>query len=357
MGKLKFLFFILIISFYSVSAQNFKKHKVEKGETIYSIAKKYNVAESDIFKLNPKVKDKALQINAILKIPNGKSTTSKDNPESYEVQKGDTFYGIAKKFNISVNNIKKFNSNLDPNDLKVGQKIFLKEQNKEISVQVVVDEETTNEYEDDIQAQDLIHVVKKGETLYKIAHKYQTTIQNIKDLNPSMGKTLPANYQLVIKKGIAVDNEVVEVVAVNEDEISDIKEISSSALSKADLLIEKASQYLGTRYRSGGTTSAGFDCSGLMCTTFKEIDFNLPRSSGSQATIGSKVKKRQAQKGDLIFFATNRRKTISHVGMITEVDGDEIKFIHSSTSSGVIISSIKEPYYAKRFVQINRVLD
>mgnify|MGYP003616280647 FL=1 len=67
-------------------------------------------------------------------------------------------------------------------------------------------------------------------------------------------------------------------------------------------------------------------------------------------------KKDQAQKGDLIFFKTNKSREINHVGIVIEVSNEEIKFIHSSTSRGVIISSTKEPYYKKTFVQINRVL-
>ena len=50
------------------------------------------------------------------------------------------------------------------------------------------------------------------------------------------------------------------------------------------------------------------------------------------------------------------RSGISHVGLITEVSDNDIKFIHSSTNSGVIVSSVNETYYARRFVQINRVL-
>ena len=114
---------------------------------------------------------------------------------------------------------------------------------------------------------------------------------------------------------------------------------------------------MGTRYRSGGTTEAGFDCSGLMFNTFKNIDMTLPRSSHEMANYGTKIDKSQAQKGDLIFFATFGGKRVSHVGMITEVTSDgEIKFIHSATSSGVIVSSINEDYYTRTFVQINRVI-
>jgi len=62
------------------------------------------------------------------------------------------------------------------------------------------------------------------------------------------------------------------------------------------------------------------------------------------------------EKGDLVFFRTNGRGVISHVGMVIENDGEEIKFIHSSTSKGVIISSTKEPYYKRTFAQANRVI-
>ena len=126
--------------------------------------------------------------------------------------------------------------------------------------------------------------------------------------------------------------------------------------SKANYLIAKASENLGAPYRSGGITSAGFDCSGLMFSTFKNIDMILPRSSYEMANYGKKVDRSTAQKGDLIFFATFGGGRVSHVGMITEVLEDEIKFIHSSTQLGVIISSTKEDYYTKTFVQINRVL-
>ena len=74
------------------------------------------------------------------------------------------------------------------------------------------------------------------------------------------------------------------------------------------------------------------------------------------ASYGSKIDAENAQKGDLIFFKTNGRSRINHVGMVVEVLDDEIKFIHSSTNGGVIISSTKESYYKKKLAQVNRVL-
>jgi cell wall-associated NlpC family hydrolase len=122
-------------------------------------------------------------------------------------------------------------------------------------------------------------------------------------------------------------------------------------------LIEKATDNIGVRYKAGGTTKNGFDCSGLVFTTFESENIKLPRSSYEQSKIGKIVKFDDAKKGDLIFFKTNKSNQINHVGLIIEVNSNEIKFIHSSTSKGVIISSTKESYYQNSFVQINRIID
>ena len=122
-------------------------------------------------------------------------------------------------------------------------------------------------------------------------------------------------------------------------------------------LIEIATDNIGVRYKSGGTTKSGFDCSGLIFTTFQTENINLPRTSFEQSKIGKIIKFENAQKGDLIFFKTNKSRQINHVGLITEANSDEIKFVHSSTSKGVIISSTKEKYYQNSFAQINRVLE
>jgi lipoprotein Spr len=122
-------------------------------------------------------------------------------------------------------------------------------------------------------------------------------------------------------------------------------------------LVDVATDNLGVRYKAGGTTKSGFDCSGLVYTAFQTENISMPRSSYEQSKIGKIIQFKDAQKGDLIFFKTNRSKQINHVGLITEANSNEIKFVHSSTSKGVIISSTKEAYYQNSFAQINRVLE
>lgn len=121
-------------------------------------------------------------------------------------------------------------------------------------------------------------------------------------------------------------------------------------------LISSAMQYEGVRYRGGGTTTAGMDCSGLVSTVFKTYDISLPRSSIDMSKVGAKLKLKDVKKGDLVFFKTSNRGVINHVGLVTEIRDDEILFIHSSVQRGVIISSTKEPYYQRTFAQANRVL-
>ena len=120
-------------------------------------------------------------------------------------------------------------------------------------------------------------------------------------------------------------------------------------------LINAATDNLGARYRSGGSSPEGFDCSGFIFYTFSKFDIILPRSSNEMSNLGTVLNSNEIKKGDLIFFRTNGRKVINHVGMVVEVLEDEIKFIHSATSKGVIISSTKEPYYNRTFAQVNRV--
>jgi lipoprotein Spr len=145
------------------------------------------------------------------------------------------------------------------------------------------------------------------------------------------------------------------VIDRNEDDYIVSNDESSYMVKQ---LVNAASENLGVGYHGGGITpDEGFDCSGLMYSTFKKFDITLPRSSNDMAKIGRKLRDSDIKVGDLIFFRTNGKRVINHVGMVTEINPDEIKFIHSSTQKGVIISSTKEPYYERTFAQANRILE
>ncbi|OAB79807.1 C40 family peptidase [Cochleicola gelatinilyticus] len=130
--------------------------------------------------------------------------------------------------------------------------------------------------------------------------------------------------------------------------------ISNNTVEK---VVDHAKRFEGTRYKFGGTTKKGMDCSGLVYTAFKEEDIIMPRISRDMAKRGIRISLRETNEGDLVFFQTNKnRKVINHVGLVVENKRGEIFFIHSTTSRGVIISSLEENYWKSAFIEARRVI-
>lgn len=118
--------------------------------------------------------------------------------------------------------------------------------------------------------------------------------------------------------------------------------------SKINTVVKKARSYTGVPYKWGGTTRSGMDCSGLLLNSYKAIGLTIPRTSADQSEYGKKVGKKDLQVGDWVFFATGKKKRkITHVGMVTIVKGSTVKFIHASSSLGVVEATLTSKYYKK----------
>lgn len=123
------------------------------------------------------------------------------------------------------------------------------------------------------------------------------------------------------------------------------------ALSNTSLL-QFIDEWYGTRYRYGGSTRDGIDCSGFSCLLMSSVfGKKLSRTAREQFEECQKIPREALQEGDLVFF--NTRGGVSHVGVYLTNN----KFVHASTSSGVVISDLDEEYYRKRFVGAGRLMN
>lgn len=116
-------------------------------------------------------------------------------------------------------------------------------------------------------------------------------------------------------------------------------------------LQQQAVSWQDVPYRYGGHDKSGIDCSGFIQTTFNTVmQVQLPRSTKEQVKVGTKIARENIQAGDLIFFKTGQKQR--HIGIYIE----QGKFVHASTSKGVIVSNLSNPYWYNNYWQSRRVL-
>jgi lipoprotein Spr len=170
--------------------------------------------------------------------------------------------------------------------------------------------------------------------------------------------------QQQVQHSVTAQSSVVFPETLYPDSLTTDKALASFADGKsyqlpvlADSILERGMSLIGTRYRFGGTSEAGFDCSGFIGYLFREeAGMNLPRSTREMINVDAPLVDRNALKpGDLLFFATNgRRGRVSHAGIYL---GDN-QFIHSSSrrSGGVRVDSLGDSYWSKTFIEAKRAL-
>lgn len=121
-------------------------------------------------------------------------------------------------------------------------------------------------------------------------------------------------------------------------------------------IVNYSKTYLGTPYKYGGMSPSGMDCSGLLHLAYMRYGVQVPRTALDMSKTGSRLSLKQIDVGDLVFFKTSKSsRTINHVGMVVHKTAKAIDFIHSSSSRGVMISSMNNPYWKKNYVKSRRV--
>lgn len=124
-----------------------------------------------------------------------------------------------------------------------------------------------------------------------------------------------------------------------------------SAQDTGQRAVKLAEEFIGTPYRSGGTTPDGVDCSGLTFTVYRRVGVKLPRTSDEQARAGSHIDRGDLRPGDLVFFGSG--SNVTHVGIYA----DEGEFIHASTRArSVRYDRLDNKYFRNRYIGARRVL-
>lgn len=212
------------------------------------------------------------------------------------------------------------------------------------------------------EAKLLFLTVKKEDQGGKLFSAHYYEIQSLKrDMQAFLELTKQQGNEDLFEKSTTFVTELFKNVpdsCKDEGTITNLKELPSVTINTSEdrkKLIELAEGYLGTPYKWAGQSPKGFDCSGFTCYIMHEFGKTIPRSSDDQYKDATKIKIKEAQPGDLIFFDSG--SGINHVGIVVSNDGETINMIHSSTSSGVILTNIAaSDYWSKRLKAVGSYL-
>ena len=285
-----------------------KAHVVRKSESLSSIARKYRVSVKELKSVNNLT---ATRVNKGMRliIPSNadashKKTASAGRPDTYKVSKGDSLPRIAKKTGIKIADIRRLNG-LKHNKIKPGQILALTSP-------------TSKANRSPLAANaNLLQLINKD-------------LLNEQELTDSLAELTDIN----------ADSDRPVDLAKNLESSQTVSNIKKSAYS-----------FLGARYRFGGSSRSALDCSSFTQQVFGEQSVKLPRTAREQFYVGTEVARGDLKKGDLVFFQTYANFP-SHVGIYL---GNR-KMIHaSSREHRVVISTMDTPYYLSRYLGARRV--
>lgn len=351
-------------------------YSVAAGDTLFTIATKFNTTIDQIQKANNLTTD-MIYVGQLIKIP-----TQSEVPSTYTVKSGDTLSKIASSYGLTIDDLKQQN-NLNSDFIYVGQKL------------------TVNKGHDQVQTSS--YTVKSGDTLYLIAKANKVTVDHLKNLNNLTSDTLYVGQTLKIKAEVneekpLEDNEwnltvgstgieVIELqnelkqlgyleegvtetydlktatavksfqtdygIPVNGNVDSNTREEIKHAVVKHEL-IKKAPNYTGVPYVWGGETPSGFDCSGYVYYMFQQVGVDIGRQTSSTLfEQGKAISKTQLQPGDLVFYGISESDPtqVTHVGFYMGNNN----FISATSSKGIWTYSMDNSYWSQYYLGAKRV--
>lgn len=365
------LLFLLLTSFVS-RVEAAIEYKVKKGDSFYTIAKKHNVKINDLKNVNT-VSVKGIKPGDKLIIPSQKKEadkkiksvdskkegvsqektpkenitveaqlaslktagTSKASPKDiyHIVKKGDTLSSLARRYSVSVIELRELNDLKKSAKLKSGQKLLLKSDGPKM------------------------YTVKKGDNIWKIARKFNIEAEELMEINDMESASLKIGQKLYLEENQPVLSELRDNEILTKNLEEELKKVSETDEFPEKSLQEKLSLFarklLHIPYKFGGNSILGIDCSAYVKKVYGLLGMNLPRTAREQFNEGEAIDKEELSIGDLVFFRTYASFP-SHVGIYL---GNNL-FIHaSSKGKKVKVDNLDAPYYVKRFIGAKRLLN
>ncbi|MDI6755885.1 MAG: LysM peptidoglycan-binding domain-containing protein [Thermodesulfobacteriota bacterium] len=279
----------------------------------------------------------------------------------HTVKRGESLYGIAKKFRLSVEKLQEANG-LNDTNIQAGQHLIIPEQDRPgASGRKLKSPQASEEELSELDIPET-HTVKKGETLAKIAYRYHLWVEDLEEINQLKGKKVKPGQIIYLQRSGEGQEEIGGGRAEKEEKkIEGRTEVSKVVLNGNGFLVEEkdrqllarvAKGFLGLKYSRGGTSINGLDCSAYVQKVFNIFGIDLPRTAREQFQVGYTVAREALRIGDLVFFKRGQARHPGHVGIYV---GDG-QFIHTSLrKQRVEVNSLGNRYFSTRFIGAKRI--
>lgn len=208
MRYLLILCFIFQLFTVSAHSQEYKYHTVKAGETVYSIAQSYNISEEAVYKYNPDARN-GIEVSAKLVIPISEGKVAREEEVSFrthKVQRKETLFSLSREYEVSIDDIKRYNPHLYSEELRSGEEIKIPEK------QAVAQNQAPRPQPRTEISETREHVVLPKETKFGIARKYGLTVSELEELNPKVEVLQPG---IMLRVGTDVLDE--PVILMDED--------------------------------------------------------------------------------------------------------------------------------------------